>query len=68
MKLTLDMFKLLCGFYQVNPRFIGLTDGMGYKLGPDDEHFMGCYTHLSTGQDETKATEIVAFGIFFNRE
>ena len=62
MKVTLGMFKLLCGFYQVSPHFLSFAEGMGYRSEPDDEHFMSCYNHLSTREDETKGIEIVAFG------
>lgn len=46
MKITLDMFKLLCALCQLHPRYLSLIDGMGLKSGLDDEHFMTCYHHL----------------------
>ena len=65
LKITLDMFKLLCGFSQVNPRFLSLIEGMGFKSGPDDEHFMSCYNHLSIREAGTGVKDISAFGKFF---
>ena len=51
MKISLDMFQLLCTHVQVIPRFLSLIEGMRKKHFPKDEHFMSCYTHLSTAPE-----------------
>lgn len=51
MKITFDMFRLLCAFSCAPPRFLDLIRGMGYKSSPQDEHFMGCYCYLRPRSD-----------------
>lgn len=64
LKITMDMFKLLCGICQLNPRYLSLVEGMGLKSGLDDEHFMSCYRHMSMREAGTRAKEISTFGKF----
>ena len=49
MKITLDMFRMLCVSSRVTPRYLDLIRGMGYKSGPADEHFMSCYCYINAG-------------------
>lgn len=58
MKITLDMFRMLCVSSRVTPRYLDLIRGMGYKSGPADEHFMSCYCyiHAESGREENDRT------------
>jgi len=58
MKITTDMFNSLCQSFQVEPRFLGLIRGMGYKTRSDDEYFMSCYCSINTNsRTGTKTTQ-----------
>jgi hypothetical protein len=58
MKITFDMFRMLCVSSCVTPQFLDLIRGMGYKSGPADEHFMSCYCyiHAGSGREENDRT------------
>lgn len=46
MKITIDMFRLLCISSQIDSSFIALIISMGKKSEPRDEHFMSSYSHI----------------------
>ncbi|KAI6780597.1 uncharacterized protein J7T54_008515 [Emericellopsis cladophorae] len=58
-KVTLDMFRMLCLSVRANPRFIDLIRGMRSRIGPGDEHFINCYysidDHENVQGDSTQA-------------
>ncbi|KAF2259194.1 hypothetical protein CC78DRAFT_82270 [Lojkania enalia] len=68
MKITLGMFQLLCTNSQVTPRFLSLVEGMRKKNFPKDEHFMSCYTQLSTTpkQSGTNNAANLTYDICYN--
>jgi hypothetical protein len=57
MKITFDMFRLLCAFSRMPLRFLDLIRGMGYKSSQRDEHFMSCYCYLRPGSDQESNTK-----------
>ncbi|KIW71206.1 hypothetical protein, variant 1 [Phialophora macrospora] len=65
MKITLDMFTTLCGFYQVHPRFLDLVKSMGFKTRSEDEHFMSCYTHFSMSEDKAGTRNVTSSEICY---
>ncbi|GAB1317157.1 hypothetical protein MFIFM68171_07367 [Madurella fahalii] len=46
MKITLDMFKILCSKSGVDPSFATCIMGMGRKRSPNDEHFINSYSQI----------------------
>lgn len=46
MKITADMFKLLCIASQIDTSFMSLIINMGKKSEPKDEHFMSSYSQF----------------------
>ncbi|PCH07913.1 Hypothetical protein PENO1_009160 [Penicillium occitanis (nom. inval.)] len=46
MKITIEMFKLLCVASQMDASFMALVLSMGKKSQPQDEHFMGSYARF----------------------
>lgn len=47
MKITLEMFKTICTFDRITPRFLSIIFGLGRKTTSTDEHYMTCYHHFS---------------------
>ena len=62
MKITFNLFKCLFAFYKLHPGFNDLVLGMGHKSGPEDEHFMSCYSSLRWNNNEPASTELDACG------
>jgi hypothetical protein len=46
MKITVEMFKLLCIVSRIDVPFMILIAGMGKKSEPKDEHFMSSYSQF----------------------
>jgi len=70
LKITVDMFKLLCDASGIDCSFATFILGMGKKLQPKDEHYMNSYTkfyrlrHDSSGerlQGESFSEELADF-------
>ena len=49
--ITLEMFKALCTFDRVTPRFLDFILGLGRKTKSFDEDFIACYHQFSTGEE-----------------
>lgn len=56
MKITLEMFKIICTFDRITPRFLSIIFGLGRKTASTDEHYMTCHHQLSLST-ETKGRE-----------
>ena len=57
MKITPEMFKTICTFDRITPRFLSIVFGLGRKTASVDEHYMTCHHHLSIST-ETKDNEV----------
>lgn len=49
MTITLEMFKALCTFDQITPRFLKFIFGLGRKTKLFDEDYMACYHRFFAG-------------------
>jgi hypothetical protein len=56
------MFKMICHFYNVFPRFLDIISGFGKRMASVDEHFMGCYGRISAGMENKQAWAPWTFG------
>ena len=56
------MFKMMCHFYNVFPRFLDIISGFGMKMASVDEHFMGYCGRISAGREHEHARAPGAFG------
>lgn len=64
MKITLQMFNAICGYFRFNPFLIPLVASMGFKLEPNDEHFVKFQNNISTCLNDQKVPIEVDFGQF----
>ena len=53
MKITLEMFKTICTFDRITPRFLSIIFGLGRKTASSDEHYMTCHHHFSMSPKTT---------------
>jgi hypothetical protein len=51
------MFKAICTFDQITPRFLSIIFGLGRKIKSTDEDYMACYHQFSIGT-ETEKVEV----------
>ncbi|KAF2805744.1 uncharacterized protein BDZ99DRAFT_574611 [Mytilinidion resinicola] len=47
MKLSVDMFRLLCHSFQLHPAFIEIAVSFGFKIEDQDEYFTSCFHKCS---------------------
>lgn len=47
MKITPEMFKSICTFDRITPRFLNVIIGLGRKTASMDENYMTCHHQLN---------------------
>jgi len=64
MKITLEMFQVVCAASEATPRLLDLVRDMGRKSKPPAEQFMSCYctVNSSAGYPDSSSREAARLG------
>jgi hypothetical protein len=60
------MFKFICLSAEILPQFMKLATGFGQRSSSVDEHFLGSYTRVSRGKEETSLLNAYGIAPYFS--